>query len=145
MYSFHYKLLPLIIPGSLELFMLVVLTFMKYYYSNKKAKNINFKNIAVLITGADKGLVKACALAMAEAGAHVFALSRTLKDLNNLEKVHLKNPKEVYYEIYKEAKSKAKQAKLYALNAIFEANQIKKTYNLDDFAESSDDETSEFN
>lgn len=67
------------------------------------------------------------------------------EDLNNLEKVHLKNPKEVYYEIYKEAKSKAKQAKLYALNAIFEANQIKKTYNLDDFAESSDDETSEFN
>ena len=44
MYSFHYKLLPLIIPGSLELFMLLILTFMKYYYSNKKEKNINFKN-----------------------------------------------------------------------------------------------------
>ena len=67
------------------------------------------------------------------------------ENLNDLEKVHLKNPKEVYYEIYKEAKSKARQAKLYAINAIFEANQIKKTYNLDDFAESSDDETPEFN
>jgi len=67
------------------------------------------------------------------------------ENLNDLEKVHLKNPKDVYYEIYKEAKSKAKQAKLYAINAIFEANQIKKTYNLDDFAESSDDETPEFN
>ena len=50
-------------------------------------KNINFKNKSVLITGAGKGLGKACALAMAEAGAHVFALSRTLKDLNNLEKI----------------------------------------------------------
>ena len=50
-------------------------------------KNINFKNKAVLITGAGKGLGRACALAMAEAGAHVFVLSRTLKDLNNLEKI----------------------------------------------------------
>ena len=44
MYSFHYKLLPLIIPGSLELFMLLILTFMKYYYSNKKMNNKNFEN-----------------------------------------------------------------------------------------------------
>jgi len=50
-------------------------------------KKINFKNKNVLITGAGKGLGKACSLAMAEASAHVFALSRTLKDLNNLEKI----------------------------------------------------------
>jgi NAD(P)-dependent dehydrogenase (short-subunit alcohol dehydrogenase family) len=49
-------------------------------------KNIDFKNKSVLITGAGKGLGKACSLAMAEAGAHVIALSRTLTDLNNLEK-----------------------------------------------------------
>lgn len=49
-------------------------------------KKIEFKNKFVLITGAGKGLGKACALAMAEAGAHVIALSRTLDDLNNLEK-----------------------------------------------------------
>ena len=50
-------------------------------------KKINFKNKFVLITGAGKGLGKACSLAMAEAGAHVIALSRTLNDLNNLEKL----------------------------------------------------------
>ena len=50
-------------------------------------KNINFNNKNVLITGAGKGLGKACALAMAERGAKVVALSRTLKDLDNLEKL----------------------------------------------------------
>jgi NAD(P)-dependent dehydrogenase (short-subunit alcohol dehydrogenase family) len=50
-------------------------------------KKINFKNKKILITGAGKGLGKACSLAMAEAGGHVIALSRTLKDLNNLEKL----------------------------------------------------------
>ena len=48
-------------------------------------KKIILKNKFVLITGAGKGLGKACSLAMAESGAHVIALSRTAKDLNNLE------------------------------------------------------------
>jgi NAD(P)-dependent dehydrogenase (short-subunit alcohol dehydrogenase family) len=50
-------------------------------------KNINFNNKFVLVTGAGKGLGKACALAMAEAGAKVIALSRTLNDLDKLEKL----------------------------------------------------------
>ena len=54
-------------------------------------RQINLNKKKVLITGAGKGLGKACALAMAESGAHVFALSRTIKDLNNLEKIIKKN------------------------------------------------------
>jgi NAD(P)-dependent dehydrogenase (short-subunit alcohol dehydrogenase family) len=50
-------------------------------------KQISFKKKNVLVTGAGKGLGKAIALAMAEAGAHVIALSRTMKDLNILEKL----------------------------------------------------------
>ena len=50
-------------------------------------KKINFKNKNVLITGAGKGLGKATAVAMAEAGAHVFAISRTGSDLDKLEKL----------------------------------------------------------
>ena len=53
-------------------------------------KKINFLNKKVLITGAGKGLGKACALAMAEAGAHVIALSRTGNYLNKLEKLFKK-------------------------------------------------------
>ena len=50
-------------------------------------KKINFKKKTILITGAGKGLGKACALAMAEAEAHIIAISRTVEDLNNLEKL----------------------------------------------------------
>ena len=50
-------------------------------------KKINFRNKNVLITGAGKGLGKATSLAMAESGAHVFAISRTSSDLIALEKL----------------------------------------------------------
>ena len=50
-------------------------------------KKINFKNKNVIVTGAGKGLGKATAISMAEAGAHVFAISRTGSDLDKLEKI----------------------------------------------------------
>ena len=50
-------------------------------------KKIDFKNKNVLITGAGKGLGKATTIAMAEAGAHVLALSRTSSDLDKVEKI----------------------------------------------------------
>ena len=44
-------------------------------------KKINLKNKTALVTGAGKGLGKACAIALAEAGAIVILLSRTKSDL----------------------------------------------------------------
>ena len=49
-------------------------------------KKINLKNKTALVTGAGKGLGKACAIALAEAGAKVIILSRTKSDLDKLEK-----------------------------------------------------------
>ena len=49
-------------------------------------QKINLKNKYALVTGAGKGLGKACSIALAEAGATVIALSRTPSDLNKLEK-----------------------------------------------------------
>ena len=49
-------------------------------------QKINLKNKYALVTGAGKGLGRACALAMAEAGATILALSRTQSDLDKLEK-----------------------------------------------------------
>jgi NAD(P)-dependent dehydrogenase (short-subunit alcohol dehydrogenase family) len=50
-------------------------------------KKINLKNKTALVTGAGKGLGKACAIALAEAGAKVIILSRTKPDLDKVSKI----------------------------------------------------------
>ena len=49
-------------------------------------KKYNLKNKVALVTGAGKGLGKACAIALAEAGANLVIISRTQKDLNQVAK-----------------------------------------------------------
>ena len=49
-------------------------------------KKINLKNKTAFVTGAGKGIGKACAIALAEAGANLIIISRTQKDLNNVAK-----------------------------------------------------------
>ena len=56
--------------------------------------------------------------------------------------ITLKNPNEVYYEIYKVAKEKAKKAKKEAIAAYLEAKKIKNTYMLDNL-DSSDSSSEE--
>ena len=50
-------------------------------------KNYNLKNKTAIVTGAGKGLGKACAIALAEAGANLIIISRTKKDLDNVSKI----------------------------------------------------------
>ena len=50
-------------------------------------KKIDLKNKTALVTGAGKGLGKACAIALAEAGAEVIILSRTKSDLDKVNKI----------------------------------------------------------
>jgi len=58
---------------------------------------------------------------------------------NNLETMKLKKPNQVYFELYKEARNKAKLAKKNALLAYLEAKNIKKTYMLENFNDSDSD------
>jgi NAD(P)-dependent dehydrogenase (short-subunit alcohol dehydrogenase family) len=44
-------------------------------------KNFKLKNKTAVVTGAGKGLGRACAIALAEAGANLIIISRTKKDL----------------------------------------------------------------
>ena len=49
-------------------------------------KNYNLKNKYSFVTGAGKGLGRACAIALAEAGSNLIIVSRTQKDLNEVSK-----------------------------------------------------------
>ena len=49
-------------------------------------KNYNLKNKTAIVTGAGKGLGRACAIALAEAGANLIIISRTQKDLDEVSK-----------------------------------------------------------
>ena len=61
-------------------------------------KKINLKNKTALVTGAGKGIGKACAVALAEAGSNLIIISRTKKDLDKVSKIIRKfNSKCVYY------------------------------------------------
>jgi hypothetical protein len=61
-------------------------------------------------------------------------------DLNKMESITLRNQSEVYYDIYKEAREKAKQARRHALYCFIEAQNIKNTHGLEILEDSSDDE-----
>ena len=47
-------------------------------------KNYNLKNKTAIVTGAGKGIGRACAIALAEAGANLIIISRTKKDLDEV-------------------------------------------------------------
>ena len=50
-------------------------------------KKYNLKNKYSLVTGAGKGLGRACAIALAEAGSNLIIVSRTKKDLDAVSKI----------------------------------------------------------
>ena len=59
--------------------------------------------------------------------------------LDSLETLQLKKPNQVYFELYKEARKKAKTAKKNAILAYLEAKNIKKTYLIENVNDSDSD------
>ena len=59
--------------------------------------------------------------------------------LDSLETLQLKKPNQVYFELYKEARNKAKNAKKNAILAYLEAKNIKKTYLIENVNDSDSD------
>ena len=54
-------------------------------------KKYNLKGKYSLVTGAGKGLGRACAIALAEAGSNLILISRTKKDLDSVSKIAKKH------------------------------------------------------
>ena len=50
-------------------------------------KKINLKNKTALVTGAGKGIGKACSIALAEAGANLIIIRKKKKDLDKVSKI----------------------------------------------------------
>jgi len=61
-----------------------------------------------------------------------------LEELQDSEPVQIKKRNDVYYEMYREARRKAKVARDLALSSYLEAKRIKNTYMLDDIDDSED-------
>ena len=64
-------------------------------------------------------------------------------NVNEEEPMRLKEPNEVYLDIYKAAREKARKAKNEAIKAYLEAKRIKELYMLDVVDSSSDEEEEE--
>ena len=74
-----------------------------------------------------------------EKNDEILEVNLELPDDLEINKMKLKKPNEVYIEMYRSAKNKAKLAKKLAIQAYLESKEIKKTYMLD-LDDSSDDE-----
>jgi len=66
-----------------------------------------------------------------------------LEELKDTEPISIKKRDNIYYEMYKEAKKKAKNARDLALSTYLEAKRIKNTYLLEDLEDDEDDEDDE--
>jgi hypothetical protein len=73
----------------------------------------------------------------------LFEFDLNLDKVSDQEPLQIKPRTDVYYEMYKEAKRKARMARNLALSAYMEAKQIKDTYKLQDITDSDDSDTEE--
>ena len=63
---------------------------------------------------------------------NILEINLDVDEIENLETIHLKEKTEVYYQMYREARQKAKLAKSLALSSYLEARRIKNLYMLED-------------
>jgi hypothetical protein len=71
----------------------------------------------------------------------LYEININLEEMPEVDTITLKERNDVYYELYRNARRKAKIAKDLALSAYLEAKQIKNKYMLDDLSDSDEDES----
>lgn len=106
-------------------------------------ENVKEKTIVKHIEKIDNSPIKPTAKPFEVITINTPALEEVSLDYEDItESINLKKPNEVYYEIYKVAREKAKQLRKVAMEAYLEAKEIKTKYMLSDF-DDSDDESDE--
>jgi hypothetical protein len=86
-------------------------------------------------------IVDVCDVNDSEEGLREIDFDELDLNVDSLESVSLKKPNQVYYEMYKNAREKAKEMKAQCITAFLEAKNIKNTYMLEDIDTDSDDDT----
>ena len=66
----------------------------------------------------------------------ILEINLNIDEIENSDVIHLKEKTEVYYQMYREARQKAKLAKSLALSSYLEARRIKNLYMLEDIDDS---------
>ena len=113
-------------------------------FTNNSNNNNNSSNSIIINTEKDDELLEVDFTDLIEETIEDKSKDLTELDFdeltqNNLETLKLKKPNQVYFELYKEARNKAKQAKKAAIIAYLEAKNIKKTYMLENLNNSDSD------
>ena len=67
---------------------------------------------------------------------NILEINLDIEEIKDNDIIHLKEKTEVYYQMYKDARQKAKLAKSLALSSYLEARRIKNLYMLDDIVDS---------
>ena len=104
--------------------------------NDNKIKEIEQKEV---VNMKEEDLEKTEKMESLEKNEEILEVNLELPEDLEINKMKLKKPNEVYIEMYKAAKNKAKLAKKLAIQAYLESKEIKKTYMLD-LEESSEDE-----
>ena len=73
----------------------------------------------------------------------ILEINLDVEEINDNDTIQLKDKTEVYYQMYKEARQKAKLAKSLALSSYLEARRIKNLYMLDDIDDSDESDLEE--
>jgi hypothetical protein len=113
-------------------------------FTNNSNNNNNSSNSIIINTEKDDELLEVDFTDLIEETIEDKSKDLTELDFDeltqtNLETIILKKPNQVYFELYKEARNKAKQAKKAAIIAYLEAKNIKKTYMLENLNNSDSD------
>ena len=73
----------------------------------------------------------------------ILEINLDVDEIKDSDTIHLKEKTEVYYQMYREARQKAKLAKSLALSSYLEARRIKSLYMLDDIDDSDESDLEE--